>query len=470
MKSKKTIIQEKILIEKSGAKGISIGKSTDGKAIFVQNAVPGDCVDVEIFRKKKNYEEGKAIYFHSYSKDRTEPKCVHFGVCGGCKWQNISYEKQLELKQSEVFGNIEKISGIIEFEKIAICGAKEQYYYRNKMEFSFSDSRWITQEEIESKQEIENRNALGFHIPKMWSKILDITECHLQHPLQNKIRKEIKDFSEKNNITFYNIMEEKGELRSLMLRNNSKNEWMLMLQFFEDNKPNREKLLTHLQKQFTELKSILYAINTKKNDSIYDLDIVLFDGEKFLNESIENLHFKIEAQSFFQTNYHQAIELYNITRDFANLTGNEIVYDLYTGTGTIAQFVAHQAKKVIGIESVPQAISSAKEYAKVNKIKNVSFFCGDMKDIFSDEFTQINGKPEVIITDPPRDGMHKKVVEHILHLAPQRIVYVSCNSATQARDIALLKEKYTLVKVQAVDMFPQTYHVESVALLELNTN
>ncbi len=469
MKSKKTIIHEKILIEKSGAKGISIGKSTDGKAIFVQNAVPGDCVDVEIFRKKKNYEEGKAIYFHSYSKDRTEPKCVHFGVCGGCKWQNISYDKQLELKQNEVFGNIEKISGIKEFEKIAICGASEQYYYRNKMEFSFSDSRWITQEEIESKQEIENRNALGFHIPKMWSKILDITECHLQPSLQDKIRKEIKDFSAKNNISFYNIKEEKGELRSLMLRNNSKNEWMLMLQFFEDNPTHREKLLTHLQKQFTELKSILYAINTKKNDSIYDLEIQWFYGDSFLNETIENLHFKIHAQSFFQTNYHQAIALYHITRNFANLTGNEIVYDLYTGTGTIAQFIAHQAKKVIGIESVPQAIAAAKEYATLNAIENVSFFCGDMKDIFSEEFTEINGKPDIIITDPPRDGMHKKVVEHILELAPQRIVYVSCNSATQARDIALLKEKYTLVKVQAVDMFPQTYHVESVALLELNS-
>jgi len=463
-------IVEKIYISAAGAKGVSIGKTDDGKVVMVKNAVVGDVVDIEVYKSKKRFAEGKAIHFHSYSPFRVEPKCKHFGVCGGCKWQNLSYEKQLEIKQEEVFGNIKKIAGITDFTEVPIFPSQSQYNYRNKMEFSFSANRWLTEDEIKNGTEIPNKNALGFHIPGMWSKVLDLDECFLQQEPSNAIRLEIKKFAIENAISFFNLVEQNGELRTLMLRCNSQNEWMLLLQFYEDHPVNRNKILQHIQKKFPEIKSLLFAINPKPNDSVYDLEIQKFAGDDYLIEKIQDLEFKIGAKSFFQTNYEQAIELYRITKEFAAIQEDEIVYDLYTGTGTIAQYIAKNAKKVIGIESVQEAIDAAKEHSTINKIDNVSFFCGDMKDIFTQDFITENGNADVVITDPPRDGMHKNVVDTILKLSPNRIVYVSCNSATQARDIEILKQKYNLIKVQAVDMFPQTFHVESVALLEIIPN
>ena len=335
------------------------------------------------------------------------------------------------------------------------------------MEFSFSSSRWLTFEEIDSDQEIEDRNGLGFHVAGMWDKVLDIKKCHLQEDPSNEIRNCVRKFSIENDISFYNPRHQEGLLRTLMLRISSTGEIMVVLQMFEEDKEKRELLLNHLKENFPSITSLQYIINGKGNDSIYDQDIILYNGRDHIYEEMEGLKFKISAKSFYQTNSKQAYELYKVTRDFAGLTGEELVYDLYTGTGTIAQFVAKKAKKVVGIESVPQAIDDAKENAKANNIENTDFFVGDMKDVFTSSFIEKNGKPDVIITDPPRDGMHQKVVEQILKIAPKKVVYVSCNSATQARDLSLMKEQYRIVKTMAVDMFPQTHHVENVVLLEL---
>lgn len=466
-RKKKNIQISNLTLLNAGAKGVAIGKTDEGKTVMVHNAVPGDIVDVQVVKAKKNYYEAKIINLLKSSDFRTSPQCKHFGVCGGCKWQNLQYSKQLEFKQNEVLNNIKRIGKVDNFECVDICGSKKQYEYRNKMEFSFSNARWLTLEEIQSDQEIENKNALGFHIPQQWSKVLDIDECFLQEEPSNSIRLAVRNFAIENNLDFFDLREQQGFLRTLMVRNNSKGELMIVVQFFKEEKENRIKLLEFIKNNFKEVKTLLYAINPKGNDSIYDLDIEVYFGEGFLMEEIEGLQFKIGPKSFFQTNYQQAVNLYEITRNFAGLEGNETVYDLYTGTGTIAQFISKKAKKVIGVEGVPEAIAAAKENAKMNQVENCTFYCGDMKDIFTQEFIQENGHPEVIITDPPRDGMHKNVVETILRIAPQKIVYVSCNSATQARDIELMKEKYKLIKIQAVDMFPQTHHVENVALLEL---
>lgn len=464
---KKNIEIQNLALTSAGAKGFSFGKTEEGKTVMVQNAVPGDVVNVQVIKSKKNYYEAQVIDFVKYSSDRVEPKCRHFGLCGGCKWQNLAYEKQLEYKSQEVFNNIKKIGKIEPFEYLPIVPSDETYGYRNKMEYSFSASRWLTAEEICSQNEIRDRNALGFHIPRQWSKVLDISECFLQVEPSNKIRNSIKKFAEKNSMDFYDFQNRKGFLRTLMIRSNSKNEFMVLVQFFEEDKEKQEMLLSFIQTEFPQVKTLLYAVNPKGNDTLYDLDIQTFNGDGFLMEQIENMQFKIGARSFFQTNYHQAVKLYEIARNFAGLSGSETVYDLYTGTGTIAQFVAAKAKKVVGIESVSEAIESAKENAKLNNITNCTFFCGDMKDIFTQEFISENGRPDVIITDPPRDGMHKKVVETILDISPEKIVYISCNSATQARDLEMMKDRYETVKIQAVDMFPQTHHVESVALLRL---
>lgn len=464
---KNNILIENLELTTAGAKGMSIGRTEEGKTVIVANAVPGDVVDVQPFKSKKKYIEAKIIKVRKYSKDRAEPVCVHFGICGGCKWQNLSYDKQLEYKEKEVFNNIKRIGKIDNFELLPIYPSEYQYNYRNKMEFSFSNSRWLTLEEIQSDLQIENKNALGFHIPQQWSKVLDLKECYLQAEPSNQIREAVKKFAIEQNMNFFDFKERKGFLRTLMIRSNSKNEIMILIQFFQNIPEKIELLLKFLEKEFPQIKTILYTINSKGNDSIYDLDIEVFSGNGFLEEEIEGLKFKISAKSFFQTNYKQAIKLYEIARDFADLKGEEIVYDLYTGTGTIAQFISTKAKKVIGVESVYEAIVSAKENAKYNNIHNCKFYCGDMKDIFTDEFILQNGHPDVIITDPPRDGMHKNVVETIIRIAPQKVVYVSCNSATQARDLELMKEKYDVIKIQAVDMFPQTHHVESVALLKL---
>lgn len=466
-RKKKFHLFENIAVIDAAAKGKTVAKAPDGKVIFLSNAVPGDIVDIQTGRKRKSYYEGKAVKFHKLSDKRTEPVCDYFGVCGGCKWQNMKYEAQLAFKQNEVTNNLIRIGHVELPEVTPILGCKETYFYRNKMEFSFSASRWLTEEEIKSGNDFNNKNACGFHIPRMWDKILDIDKCHLQEDPSNAIRNYIKEFAIANTISFYNPRTQEGLLRTLMIRISSTKEIMVVLQMFSDEKDNRELLLQNVLKKFPEITSLQYVINNKGNDTIYDQKVVLYHGRDHIFEEMEGLKFKINAKSFYQTNSAQAYELYKITRNFANLTGNEVVYDLYTGTGTIAQFVAKNAKKVVGVESVPEAIADAKENAKNNNIDNTSFFVGDMAKVFTDEFISKNGMPEVIITDPPRDGMHKKVVEQILKIAPKRVVYVSCNAATQARDLSILDEKYKIIKTQAVDMFPQTFHVENVVLLEL---
>lgn len=450
----------------AGAKGVSVAKAPDGKVIFIPNVVPGDVVDVQTFKKRKAYYEGKAVHFHEYSADRVIPPCRHFGACGGCKWQNMLYEKQLYYKNREVFNHLKRIGKVELPEFEPIKGSDKQFFYRNKMEFSFSNSRWITEEESASGEEIDNRNALGFHIPRMWDKILDITYCHLQGDPSNMIRNAVREFAIENGLEFFNPREHSGLLRTLMIRNTSIGELMVLIQFYDNNKVQREMLLDFLMEKFPGITSLQYVVNQKANDTLYDQDIKLYEGRDYILEEMEGLTFKINAKSFYQTNSEQAYELYSITRDFAGLTGNELVYDLYTGTGTIAQFVSRKAKKVVGVEAVPEAIADAKENAKRNNIDNCEFFVGDMKDVFNTEFINAHGHPDVIITDPPRDGMHKDVVAQILRIAPQKVVYVSCNSATQARDLALMDEMYKVTRVRPVDMFPQTHHVENVVLLE----
>ncbi|MEH6770649.1 23S rRNA (uracil(1939)-C(5))-methyltransferase RlmD [Maribacter arcticus] len=465
-KKTKREIFENVTVVDAAAKGKTIGKAPDGRVIFLTNTVPGDVVDVQTTKKRKAYFEGKAIKFHSFSDKRVDPVCQHFGVCGGCKWQDMGYEHQLFYKQKEVENNLRRIGHLDLPELTPILGSKEQYFYRNKMEFSFSDSRWLTLDEIQSDNQIEDKNALGFHIPGMWDKILDIKKCHLQKDPSNAIRLETKKFAIDNGLTFFNPRNQYGMLRTLMIRTSSNGEIMILIQFFENDEDKRELLLNHLSITFPEITSLLYVINPKQNDTIYDQEIICFAGRDHIFEEMEGLKFKINAKSFYQTNSEQAYELYKITRNFADLKGDELVYDLYTGTGTIAQFVSKKAKKVVGIESVPEAILDAKENALRNEIDNVDFFVGDMKNVFNEQFIAQNGVPDVIITDPPRDGMHKDVVQQILNIAPNKVVYVSCNSATQARDLEMMKDMYVITKVQPVDMFPQTHHVENVVLLE----
>ncbi|CAA9202760.1 23S rRNA (uracil-C(5))-methyltransferase RlmCD [Flavobacterium bizetiae] len=461
------VVFHQIQVLDAGAKGVSVAKAPDGKVIFIPNVVPGDVVDVQTFKKRKAYYEGKAVKFHELSEHRIEPICDHFGVCGGCKWQNMKYSQQLYYKQNEVKNHLQRIGKVELPEFETILGSEKQFFYRNKMEFSFSNARWLTEKEIESTEDLGNRNALGFHIPKMWDKILDIQKCYLQEDPSNAIRNEIRDFANANNLAFFNPREQSGLLRTFMIRTASTGEIMVLIQFYENDKKDRELLLDHLYEKFPQITSLQYVVNSKQNDTIYDQDIKLYKGRDYILEEMEGLKFSINAKSFYQTNSDQAYELYKITRDFAGLSGNETVYDLYTGTGTIAQFVSKKAKKVIGVESVPEAILDAKANAERNNITNCEFFVGDMKVVFNESFIAEHGKPDVIITDPPRDGMHAAVIDQILKIAPKKVVYVSCNSATQARDLALMDEKYKVTRVRPVDMFPQTHHVENVVLLEL---
>lgn len=465
MRKKKNIVLENIKLLTAGAKGVAIGKTEDGKTVLVSGAIPGDLVNVRVKKAKSKYYEGEAVEVLEKSPFRAEPKCVHFGTCGGCKWQNMTYEKQLDFKQEEVYNNIKRIGGIEDFETVSILGSAEQYFYRNKMEFSFSNARWLTQYEISSEENFGSKDALGFHIPGMWSKILDLKECFLQEDPSNAIRLAVKNYAVENGLDFFDVRNHDGFLRTLMMRQNSKGEWMVLFQLYREEKENREKLFEFLLEKFPQIKTLVYAINSKQNDSIYDLDIEVYSGEGFLMEEMDGLKFKIGPKSFFQTNYKQALELYRKTLEFADLKGDEVVYDLYTGTGTIAQYVARNAKQVIGIESVQEAIDAAIEHAELNGLTNCTFYCGDMKNVFNDEFLENHPKADVLITDPPRDGMHQKVVEQILKLSPEKVVYVSCNSATQARDLALMKDHYQVVKILPVDMFPQTHHVENIALL-----
>ncbi len=465
---KKPKIFENLEVLDAGAKGKAVAKAPDGKIVFLNGAVPGDIVNVQTGKQRKSFYEAKILSFQKYSEKRTQPVCQHFEYCGGCKWQHMAYKHQLFYKEKEVIQNLERIGHLILPEITPILGCNDTYYYRNKMEFSFAEKRWLTWEEIKSEEALEAYPACGFHIAGMWDKILDIEHCHLQEEPSNAIRNFVKDYAIENGFSFFNPRLQKGLLRTMMIRISTTGELMLLLQFYKDEPKKIAQLMEAVAQKFPEITSLQYVINAKANDSIYDQKIVLYRGKDYIEEVMEDLRFKINAKSFYQTNSKQAYELYKIARDFADLQGDEIVYDLYTGTGTIAQFIAKKAKFVVGVESVPEAIEDAKINAKNNQIDNVEFVVGDMKEVFTDDFLSLHQHPDVVITDPPRDGMHKKVVEQLLKIAPKKIVYVSCNSATQARDLALMKDKYTITRMQVVDMFPQTHHVENVVLLVLN--
>ena len=463
---RKTITYENIKITDTASKGKSIGKTEDGKIIFIEKGVPGDIVNVSIFKKRKGFLEGKIQKLISPSPNRIDPECDYFGLCGGCKWQNMDYSSQLIFKQKEVHENIKRIGKIDLVNPENILGSSKKYFYRNKMEFSFSNRRWLSIDEINDKEKTLNKNGLGFHKPGMWDKVIDIEKCHLQADPSNKIRNTVRKYSFKNNLSFYDYYNKNGLLRTLMIRTSSNGELMVLIQFFENDLKMITGLLNHLISKFPSISSLNYCINSKENDTIYDQEIICFSGKSYITESMENLRFKITPKSFYQTNSEQAFELYKIALDYSAIKTSDIVYDLYTGTGTIAQFISKKCKKVIGIESVPEAIEAAKFNTKVNKIKNAEFIVGDMKVVFNDEFIKKYGKADIIITDPPRDGMHKKVIEQILKLSPKKIVYISCNSATQARDLFLLKSNYKITRSRAIDMFPQTHHIENVVLLE----
>ncbi len=466
-------ILENVSIIDASSDGQAVGR-VDDFVVFIKGAVPGDIVDVQLTRKKNKFREGKAIAIHQYSDKRTEPVCSHFGICGGCKWQNMHYDWQLFYKQKQVSDALTRLIKIELPEIQKIIPSKNIYHYRNKLEFTFSNKKWLTEEQIQDKSlafgeglgEI-SRNALGFHIPGSFDKILNIDTCYLQEEPSNAIRNEIKKYATDNSLTFFDLKEQIGLLRNIIIRSTSTGEWMLIVSFHYDDKEVIEKLLNHVAAKFPQITSLQYVINSKRNDTIGDLDIILFKGNDSIYENMEGLKFKIGPKSFYQTNSDQAYELYKVTRNLAAIKNTDVVYDLYTGTGTIANFVAHKAKKVVGVEYVPAAIEDAKINSQLNGISNTVFYAGDMKDVLNDSFIKENGKPNVIITDPPRAGMHDDVTKKILEIAPQRIVYVSCNPATQARDLAFLDEKYKVTKVQPVDMFPQTHHVENVVLLEL---
>lgn len=457
-----------ILITDVAAEGKAIAK-VDNLVIFVPYVVPGDVVDLQIKRKKHSYAEAEAIAIKKYSELRAKPFCKHFGVCGGCKWQCLPYEEQLRFKQKQVADNLSRIGKIELPEMMPILGSKHVARYRNKLEFGFSNKKWLTSEQVASGVQFDCMDAVGFHIPGAFDKILDIEECHLMDDINNRLRNGIRAYALAHGLTFFDLRQQTGLLRNMMLRTSATGEIMLLMQFCmrgADDEAQAKALLEHLHATFPEVTSLLYVNNTKCNDTIGDLDVITFAGTPFIYETMEGLRFKVGPKSFYQTNTEQAYELYKVARNFAALTGDELVYDLYTGTGTIANFVARQARQVVGIEYVPEAIEDAKVNAELNGLDNTLFYAGDMKDILTTGFIERHGKPDVIITDPPRAGMHADVVNAILFAAPRRIVYVSCNPATQARDLALFDTDYRVTKVQPVDMFPQTHHVENVVCLE----
>lgn len=455
---------ENIEIKKIAAEGKSIAY-VDEKVLFVPNTVPGDIVDVQVTRKRKSFLEGFIVNVRKYSDIRTEPFCAHFGVCGGCKWQNLPYQLQTEFKQQEIVDNLQRI-GKVELQNVSpIISSPKTTYYRNKLEYTFCNKRFLTREEIANGQDIDRTPAVGFHVPGLFDKVIDIKKCYLQAEPSNAVRNFIRDYAIEHEFSFYDIREQAGFLRTLIIRTSSTGEVMVIVTFGEENREAREGLLNALVQQFPEITSLMYVINEKMNDTITDQEVICFHGNDHIFEQMEDLKFKIGPKSFYQTNSEQAYNLYASTRELAGLTGNEVVYDLYTGTGTIANFVARNAQKVIGIEYVPEAIEDAKINSALNNIHNTLFYAGDMKDVLNDEFIRRHGHPDVIITDPPRAGMHKDVVDTILKAAPERIVYVSCNSATQARDLALMDADYKVMAVQAVDMFPHTHHVENIVLL-----
>lgn len=458
----------KIQVIDIAEEGKGVGKSED-LVIFIDKAVPGDVVDVELMRRKKKFYEGKIHNLVSPSEHRTNPFCMHFGVCGGCKWQHLNYDAQLLFKQKSVVDALQRLAKVDTSGIEPILGSKETDYYRNKLEYTFSDKRWLTDEDMRSGEEME-MNALGYHIPGRFDKIIDIDHCYLQAEPSNQIRNKVREYALANNLSFYNLRNHEGSLRNLIIRTSSTGELMVIVVFAYIEQEQITSMMQFIANEFPQINSLLYIINQKKNDTIFDQDIHVFKGTDHIFENMNGLKFKIGPKSFYQTNSDQAFELYKIAKDFAGFTGNELVYDLYTGAGTIANFVAKDVKSVIGIEYVPTAIEDAKINSEINAIKNTSFFAGDMKDILSSEFIATHGKPNVVITDPPRAGMHADVVKRLLEMEAEKIVYVSCNVATQARDIALLKEKYEVSRIRPVDMFPHTQHVENVVLLSLNLN
>jgi len=458
-------ILENILITGVASEGNAIAKVND-VVVFVPHVVPGDVADLQVVRKKSHFMEARAVKIHEYSTIREEAVCQHFGICGGCKWQILPYSEQLKYKQQQVVDNLVRIGKLDLPEVSPILGSAKTEFYRNKLEFTFSNKRWRTTEELNSGKVFDTMNAVGFHIPGLFDKVLDIEKCWLQDDISNRIRNEIRRYALSNDYTFFDLREHTGLLRTMMVRTSTTGELMVVVVFYYRDDQLIEKLLNHLSEVFPEITSLLYIVNSKANDTITDQEVHLYKGSEFIYEQMEGLKFKIGPKSFYQTNSEQAYELYKVARRFAGLTGNELVYDLYTGTGTIANFVARNARQVIGIEYVPEAIEDAKVNSEINKTGNTLFFAGDMKDVLNEEFIGRYSRPDVIITDPPRAGMHTNVIDAILFASPARIVYVSCNPATQARDLQLLGESYKVTAVQPVDMFPHTHHVENVVLLE----
>jgi 23S rRNA (uracil1939-C5)-methyltransferase len=458
-------VLENITISDVAAEGKAIAR-VDDRVVFVPFVAPGDVVDIQLTRKKNSYAEGKAIRFHSYAPLRAEPFCEHFGVCGGCKWQHLPYEEQLKYKHKQVVDNLTRIGKIPLGEVLPILGSEQTRHYRNKLEYTFSNKRWLTEKDILSGESFENMNGVGFHIPGMFDKVLDIHTCWLQDDVNNRIRLAIKEYClSHEGYPFFDLRNQEGFMRTLIIRTTSTGELMVIIVFFYEDNDRREALLEYVADRFPEITSLLYIINEKRNDTITDQEVHVFQGNDHIIEKMEGLRFKIGPKSFYQTNSRQAYNLYKVAREFAGLSGSELVYDLYTGTGTIANFVSREARKVIGIEYVPEAIDDARVNASLNGIENTLFFAGDMKDVLNEAFIGEYGRPHVIITDPPRAGMHEGVIRTILLAAPERIVYVSCNPATQARDLSLLDTAYAVKKVQPVDMFPHTHHVENVVLL-----
>lgn len=460
-------LYERLEIVDIGSEGKAIAKTGD-MIVFTALAVPGDIVDLQVVKTRKKYAEAIVTQFHKFSDDRANYFCEHFGVCGGCKWQILPYEKQLFYKQKQVRDQLQRIGKIELPELLPILGSEKNTFYRNKLEFTFSNKRWLTYEELNS--EIENKNALGFHVPGLFDKIININKCWLQPEPSNKIRNFIYHYALENRLSFFDIREKKGFLRTLIIRTSTTGEIMVILSFFYEDIKLREGLLSAVKKEFPEINSLLYVINSKGNDTITDQSIEMYSGREFILEQMEELKFEIGPKSFYQTNSEQACNLYKVVREFAQLQGNEIVYDLYTGTGTIANFVAKHAKKVIGIEYVPEAIEDARKNSALNNITNTVFYAGDIKSVLNNDFYLNNGFPDIIITDPPRAGMHDDVVTSINNSGAQKIIYVSCNPATQARDLALLDSEYRVTKIQPVDMFPHTHHVENVVLLKKRFN
>lgn len=464
-RKKKNIVLEKVLVEDYAAEGKSIAR-VDGKVVFIERVVPGDVVDIKLFKSKKDWAEGYPLQFHSFSKERTEPFCQHFGVCGGCQWQMLPYEKQLFYKRQQVEDNLKRIGKINLPEIPAVLGADETKWYRNKLEYTFSSKRFIPENEF-VKDGINDHDAAGFHAKGLFDKVVEIERCWLQPEPTNAIRKTIADFARKNNYSFYDYKLHMGFLRTVLLRICETGEVMVNVVMAEDDEIKRNLLLEHLLKEVPGISTLLYTINTKWNDSLHDLDPVVVTGKGHVIEKLEDLQFKIGPKSFFQTNTKQTEKLYSVARNYAELTGNETVYDLYCGTGSIGLFVSKQAKKIIGVEMIAEAIEDAKENAALNNIHHADFFAGDVIKVCDDAFFTAHGKPDVIITDPPRAGMHEKLIKKILDMVAPVVVYVSCNPATQARDLRLLDEKYMVTKVQPLDMFPHTHHIENVAQLKI---